>query len=429
MKGLLFTYLMTYGGACVSLFSPFYGLLIYICFAIIKPEALWYWSVPAGNYSRIVALALLAGWALQGFGSWRFGRANGIVVALIGFLAWSGIGYTQASDKVVAWIFVESLAKIVLPFLVGITLIDSVQKARQLAWVIVLSQGYVAYELNMSYWAGFNRLEVFGYGGMDNNSAAIGLVCAVGPALFLGLSARGWAGWALALASAFFAGHAVLFSMSRGGMLALIIVGAAAFLFIPKQPKHYIGLILAILLGLRLAGPQVQEEFMTIFAEEYNRDYSAESRLDLWAACLDVMAKQPITGLGPDHWELVAHTYGFTHGKSAHSLWMETGAELGIPGLGLLVAFYGICLLRMWPLCGKGSLVVDPWCREASRMVIASLVGFSVAAQFVTLHGLEIPYYLTLIGAGVLKLNSTFEFGTRSGDNEFNNSSNGLAVS
>ena len=46
MKGLLFTYLLTYGGAVVSLFRPFHGLLIYICFAIIKPEALWYWSVP-----------------------------------------------------------------------------------------------------------------------------------------------------------------------------------------------------------------------------------------------------------------------------------------------------------------------------------------------------------------------------------------------
>ena len=39
-------------------------------------------------------------------------------------------------------------------------------------------------------------------------------------------------------------------------------------------------------------------------------------------------------------------------------------------------------------------------------MVTASLIGFCVAAQFVTLHGLEIPYYVVLIGAGALKLNT-----------------------
>ena len=87
MKGLLFTYAATYGGACAALFNPFYGLLVYICFAIIKPEELWYWSLPpGGNFSRIVAVATLIGWAFHGFGSWRFGRAGVVVCALLGFL-------------------------------------------------------------------------------------------------------------------------------------------------------------------------------------------------------------------------------------------------------------------------------------------------------------------------------------------------------
>jgi hypothetical protein len=37
---------------------------------------------------------------------------------------------------------------------------------------------------------------------------------------------------------------------------------------------------------------------------------------------------------------------------------------------------------------------------------MASLVGFVVAAQFVSLDNLEIPYYVVVIGAGVLKLAS-----------------------
>jgi len=43
---------------------------------------------------------------------------------------------------------------------------------------------------------------------------------------------------------------------------------------------------------------------------------------------------------------------------------------------------------------------------ELAPAVITSLAGFIVAAQFVTLEGLEIPYYVALLGAGTLKLSS-----------------------
>jgi hypothetical protein len=39
-------------------------------------------------------------------------------------------------------------------------------------------------------------------------------------------------------------------------------------------------------------------------------------------------------------------------------------------------------------------------------MVIASLTGFAVAAQFVSLDRLEVPYYVALLGAALLKLSS-----------------------
>jgi probable O-glycosylation ligase (exosortase A-associated) len=403
MKGLIFTYLLTYGGAAASLLNPYWGLLVYICFAIVKPESMWYWSVPQGNYSRIVGVALLLGWALHGFGNWNLGRAWAVVAALIGFWAWAAISAAGAPDQAIAWGFIETKSKIFLPFLVGITTIDSVTKLKQLAWVIVLSQGYVAFELNLAYYDGFNRVTEAGFGGMDNNSVAIAMVTGVGTAFFLGLEAPGWWRKALAFAAAALMAHTVLFAFSRGGMLALILTGGMAFVLIPKRPKHYLALLLAILLGLRLAGPQVQERFMTSFAEEDVRDASAQSRLELWAACWNVMCQEPL-GIGPDHWALVAHQYGFKEGKEAHSLWLQTGGELGFPGMLCLLFFYGLCILQLWPLARGRSALPAPWYRDAARMTIASLTGFMVAAQFVSIVGLELPYYIALIGAGVLKL-------------------------
>ena len=100
VKGLIFTYVMTFGGALAALFSPFVGLLVYVCFAIVRPQFLWAYALPpGGNYSRIVAMGLLAGWALKGFGSWRFGRARVMVVALGGFGLWAVVAMQFAVDR------------------------------------------------------------------------------------------------------------------------------------------------------------------------------------------------------------------------------------------------------------------------------------------------------------------------------------------
>jgi hypothetical protein len=37
-------------------------------------------------------------------------------------------------------------------------------------------------------------------------------------------------------------------------------------------------------------------------------------------------------------------------------------------------------------------------------MVVSSIIGFAVSAQFVTVTGVEIPFYVVMLGAGVLKV-------------------------
>ena len=406
MKGLIFTLLLTYGGALASLFNPVNGLLVYICFAIIRPESMWYWAVGGGNYSRIVAIALLVGWALHGFGNWQFGRARGIVAALILLWIWVPISAMLARNQNVAWGYFESQSKIFLPFLVGITTINSVARLKQLIWVIVLSLGYVGFELNMAYLGGFNRVLEDGFGGLDNNSVAIGMVTGFGMAFFLGLEAPGLWRKALAFGSAALMGHTILLSFSRGGMLALIITAVVGFLLIPKQPKHYVFFFLAILVALRFTGQEVQDRFGTVLTEDKRlADYSVTSRMDLWAALWKCMLNNPL-GIGPGHWRLIAHEFGFPLGKDGHSTWLQIGAELGFVGLVSLLTFYFLCILRLLPLARGKKLGVDPWFEITARMVIAALVGFMISAQFVTLPGLETPYYIALVGAGALKLMS-----------------------
>jgi O-antigen ligase len=129
------------------------------------------------------------------------------------------------------------------------------------------------------------------------------------------------------------------------------------------------------------------------------------------------MQNHPWTGIGPDHWPLIASQYGWPPGKECHSLWLNAGAELGFPGLILLLLFYGTVICHCWrmqiALKNAASKEVDEseeqndhWFADCGRMVTAALVGFAVSASFVSLDALEIPYYIALVGAGTLKVMS-----------------------
>jgi O-antigen ligase len=407
MLGLLFTYGLTIGGAVAALFNPFVGLLVYVGFAVLKPEFVWPWSVPEGNYSRIVGLAMLAGWALRGFGRRDLGRGKAVILALLGYFAWMILSALQAPNQTLAWEFVEKYAKIVLPIVVGITTINSSRQLKLLAWVILLSQAYPAYELNQTYFGGYNQLKEEGFASFDNNSYAISLVTCTGLAGFLAWHSELWWQKAVATASGAFMVNAVLFSFSRGGMLGLIVLALGAFLVMPKGPKEYMAFTLALAVGLALAGPQVRARFGTSFAEENGkREASAESRLFLWAACWDTMKQYPVLGVGPDHMPLRMDQYGFFIGKEAHTLWLQIGAELGLPGVLLLMSYYGVCIIRLLPMALGRTVVSDPWLTYLARAVVAALCGFAASAQFVSLEFLETPYYIALLGAGVLKLST-----------------------
>ena len=422
MKGLLFTYLITYCGAAAALLNPFIGILVYICLAIIKPEFLWPWSVPPGNYSRIVALATLVGWVWQGFGEWNLGKARAICFTLVGFLVWSILCAFGAPDQDVAWSFVDQLSKIVIPFVVGVSLIQSVDQLKQIAWVISLSYGYLWLEFNQLYYSGHFIRGEFSFAGMEEGSIAIGMICASGFSFWYGVYQKVLWRKILLFISAALTGHVVLFSFSRGGVLGLLTSSFVAFAVGKKNPRFLFTLTLALLLGLRLAGPEVRERFATIFVTEEKRDASAQSRMDLWRACWQTMLEHPILGIGTDQWTVcgVREFQGkialYSAHKEAHTLWLQL-VEPGFPGLFMIVTFYGLCIARVFPLTRRvvtaessqdgQAADTDDWTGHAARMVVVPLSGFIVAAQFISLEFLEIPYYIVLFGSGLLKLEST----------------------
>jgi O-antigen ligase len=248
--------------------------------------------------------------------------------------------------------------------------------------------------------------EWYQHGGLDNNGIAITMDTSIGLAFYLGLTAERWWQRLAALGATALMAHVVLFCYSRGGMMSLIVTGAACFLLTPKRPRDYLILLLAVALVLRLAGEGVQARFMTTFAEAGTVEGADKGgkRLQHWEGCVDTLIKRPF-GVGPNHWPITAPQYGLPQ-MAAHSTWLQMAAELGWPGIFCLLGIYGTCFTRLWPLTRARTTVPDPWIRSLARMVLASLVGFVTSAQFVTVDGIELPYYIALIGAGTLRVMS-----------------------
>jgi putative inorganic carbon (HCO3(-)) transporter len=407
MKGLILIYAIAGLGSIGALRFPLIGLFVYVGFAVLRPQFIWGWAGDFGGISFYVGIATLLGWIFNGFGSKKIGPGKSIVATLVFFAAWTALSATQAIDKEVAYATLDPMMKYVVPFLIGITVIDSEQRSRAMMWMIVLAMAYVSFEMNLEYLRGYN-IAGEGFGGMDNNCFGVALVSTIGPALALGLGAKKWHERGLAAASVLLILHTTLLTFSRGALVGLLAVGTTAFILMPKRPKHVAVLVLVTLVSIRLTGPQLMARYATVAADAEERDGSAESRIELWRDCIQLTIDKPIFGIGPGNFPVVAESLGWTRGKQAHSVWMQQAAETGVPGVLSLLFFFFLAIVKLWPIARQR--ITDD---NRSRTVVASglimsLVGFAVAGQFVSLGGLEIPYYMTMIGVVLLKQHAAF---------------------
>ena len=414
-KGLLFTYLLTMIGLVFGVLNPFVGLCAYICLAIINPTSLWFFSVPdkffgIAGYSFLVGVSMLIGWLFAGFGKWNFGQKVSVIVMCLVFnffwmyisAAANGVLPLGASNQLVQFV------KLYLAFFLGLTIINNIRQLKTLIWVIILSEGYVAYDLNNSYMDGFNRLTEVGFAGMDNNFFVLTMVINAVLAFYTGLYDPKLWRKGIAFFIAALNAHVIFFSMSRGGMLSLLISGIAIVWFIPKKPSYIAFMIIAICAALYMAGPSVRERFASTFVDSKERDASSQGRLKSWKNCLAVMRDNPIFGVGLRQWLPYTRSH---HGMAieAHSMWMQASAEQGVPGILSLLGTFGFTILYLMKVANVRTQTSDPYIHIVAQMALCALIGFCLGAQFVSVFAMEISYYTVMIGCIVLKFQNEYE--------------------
>jgi O-antigen ligase len=195
---------------------------------------------------------------------------------------------------------------------------------------------------------------------------------------------------------------AVLTTLSRGGLLTLativfFILALPAGSFLRSRAQK-----VAVVLVLTLAGtvaysvvaqdlvPRIQH----VFTEEGK---TGSGRLNAWRAAWASIQERPVLGLGyggfdPVANDLMLRTPGVdlanfelrAGGLKAHSAYIGTAAELGIPGLLLFLGLVGSTLRALRRTVARARLEGADFVARIANALFVALAGWSVASLFLS---------------------------------------------
>jgi probable O-glycosylation ligase (exosortase A-associated) len=416
MKQFIFMCVVTsFGTLGLFIWGPFVPLAVYYFYAVLRPQSLWIWALPYGvPWSEFVAIAAIVGASLMVANTSapdapasrkKPGRSIGPWI-LVGFGLWVVGSYLNASDKELAFAWMLEYLKIIAMFLTAIVVVQTGRQVWILFMIATVAVAYIAYEMNFSYFVdGYLAIYRRGYGGMDNNGAA--LMIAMG----VPLAFHAWEGtsqrwrW-LYLATIPLMLHAVLMSYSRGAMVALVM--AVPILLMRTRFRWRMALIVVVIAGLipTLAGREIRERFFSI--EQYQEDGSANSRFASWKAAIRIANENPILGAGPRNSNLLSYQFGADmEGRTIHSQYLQTAADLGYVGLAL---YLGIVFAGWRSAALARRTLRKRTDDEAKRLlsvangVQCSLAVFLVGAFFLSLEVFELPYFLLMLAVVLRRL-------------------------
>jgi probable O-glycosylation ligase (exosortase A-associated) len=418
MKQMIFMLVTSFLGiAGAFTVSPVWGIAVYYGYAVLRPQFIWEWVDALGvmirdvSWSYYVAVATMAATALwwvglpvplfrrktPWYGRVCYTRSHYLFLA---FTFWIGLTYFTAVNRERAEPWFWEYVKIFTMFVCATLVLQTVGDLWLIYHVVLACAVYIAYEINFFYLAtGWLFLQARGYGGLDNNGAALIVGMAIPMAFFAWEGTRHWVRWGF-LAVIPLLMHALMLSFSRGGMLALCV--AAVFVWFRCRNKGFVSIVYAaaFVFVLATAGKEIQQRFFSI--SEHEADASAQSRLTTWKIAIKMANERPLFGFGIRCSNLFTHDYGADMpGRSIHSQYLQTAADSGWVALALYLAVIASMFLGLREVRKFLRGYSDPdtlRVRSLASGIECSLVLFCFGAIFLSLEHFEMPYVLLLLG-------------------------------
>jgi O-antigen ligase len=318
-----------------------------------------------------------------------------------------------------------SLAIALVYLIVLATLIESVEDLRTVLFVLVAASALTGVFGLATYAFGISSQLQGGRpngGAGDPNFFALYQVIALPATLALAVSTgKRWLRIVLAIAVLIIIAS-IFVSESRGGLLALavvmllVILLPARAMFRSRRQKVTLLLVLLVTGAVALAatGAPVVGRIESI----QTSDPTGSGRLDLWKAGWTSIKDRPVLGLGYGSFsaavpQLLHETPGidFRHlelrpdrASGAHSVYVGTLAELGIPGLALLICLLLSTLRHLVRTARKAREAGAIFVARVANAILLSLIGWAVAATFLSTETSRSLWALLAVALALPKL-------------------------
>lgn len=391
-------------GFYASLRSRYAALLMYLWFALFRPQD-WLWiDITSLRISLVLGLVLLVPSLLSGIAP---NITHPLSLGMVMFLASSVLSQWSAVQPAIGWEWIDFVARLFVACLLLVSIVNDGRKLTGAILVIGGSLGFHAGKAGLAFILGGGTRFADGLAGafVDNNGYALGTVMIM-PLLLAGaqnislLQLRNprvetWLrrGFYTAVP---FCGVAVIGTYSRGGFLSLC---AASLVFLLCQKRRFTALAtLGIVLTLAVAVVPIPQAYLdriqTIRTYEKVGDDSAMSRPHFWKVGINMGMSRPF-GVGLRQYEAAYDRYDFLYGRfghkrAVHSAHVQVFAELGFLGaavwfLMFAYAFFACIRVRIASRDSRLSPENSRLLFTTANAFLASMTAFLVGGSFLAL--------------------------------------------
>jgi probable O-glycosylation ligase (exosortase A-associated) len=393
----IFVFAILIPGVAAALMNRFAGLLLYLWFALFRPQEWMWFDVTRWRLSLILGILLVGPSIVMGvFPNLTHPLSLGGLL----FLVCALLGQINAFNPAVGWMWLDFFARLLIVSLLAVTLINTRRRYFLTLLVIACSFGFHAAKAGLAVVLGLGAVR-FGEGAAgafaDNNGYAVGMAM-IAPLLMC--CGQNFDRRALRIGF-YVAGVLCVFGVigtfSRGGFLAIT---AGALVFAMLQRRRVLAILVLVILAVPVGyfieiSQGFSDRLQTIKTYEEVGDTSAIGRLHFWKVATD-MAKDYPLGVGLFNYQAAYDTYDdsdgeFGRARSVHSSHFQVLAETGFPGFAVWVTMFSWALWVSFRIRRNAmrSETLTPDERRlfvsASTGLVASMVAFLVGGAFVAM--------------------------------------------
>ena len=382
---------------------PYIGVSLWIWSAMFFPNG-WVWGFASSfRYNLMIAVATILSYFFQKNKIKTEG--SGLSVLIIIFFLWSTISsVTTISNPDIVWFEWTIFFKIIIFYFLCIFTIKTKHHINVFIWAITLSAAFFGAAEGLKYIVTAGGHTIQGIPGSrlsDRNELALAINMTLPLIIFLLTKTQSkWLKIALIGAIAFNI-VAIIGSYSRGGLIALLVIGS--YFFWQSKRKFLVSIFILISIGITSLNVSDKWTERMDSINTMEQDNSFLGRVVAWKQAILMASDHPFFGGGfkagqnvavwylyedeiPDlNFIIDTGDYKVDRPKAAHSIYFQVLGDQGFMGLFIFLAilFQGY---RSFSWVIKNSN--DEWLINISRMLKVSLV-----AYFAGCAALSLPYF------------------------------------